>query len=548
MKLQFKNAQIIRISVVILLITLFFGFQPPEGVFADTDTGTGPGGVESTDGTSNLVLWLDANNISGSDGSAVSSWSDKSGWGNDAAQASPDSQPSLQTAELNSQSTVRFDGTGDFLSILDDDSLDNTAGLTIFTVIKPETIDNSIRGVLSKRAGYQDNASYTLFFFNDTCISPNCLTVDIDNNTSANRYTSDPYTFTVNIPSQLSVFYDGSATSSELFVNATLRATKTISSSTIPNYTSSLTLGVMQEGHPHSYDGDIAEAIIFRKALNDAEHLLVENYLSSKYNLDISASGLDRYDGDTSGNGDFDFNVAGIGRGEADGTNTVAFSAGMIVENNTFLADAGDYVLFGHRTLTNDYTSNDLPWDMGTYPNARRWIRHWYIDETDIAATTGGTVDISFDFSDAGMTDSPIGDASNYKLLKRSGASGAFSEMGYAATIAGDRVIFTSVSISDLGSNFTLGNLDYGVSLTVNLDGDGSVVKDPDKTDYDYNDTVELTAIADPGWTFTGWSGDLTGSTNPDTIQITGNMVVTATFTQEYNVTVTIVGNGSVDN
>jgi uncharacterized repeat protein (TIGR02543 family) len=49
---------------------------------------------------------------------------------------------------------------------------------------------------------------------------------------------------------------------------------------------------------------------------------------------------------------------------------------------------------------------------------------------------------------------------------------------------------------------------------------------------YHYGDVVQLTAMSNIGWTFDHWSGDLTGSTNPATITITGNMVVTATFTQ----------------
>jgi uncharacterized repeat protein (TIGR02543 family) len=43
---------------------------------------------------------------------------------------------------------------------------------------------------------------------------------------------------------------------------------------------------------------------------------------------------------------------------------------------------------------------------------------------------------------------------------------------------------------------------------------------------------VTLTATADAGWTFSNWTGDLTGSTNPDTITMDGNKTVTATFTE----------------
>ena len=51
---------------------------------------------------------------------------------------------------------------------------------------------------------------------------------------------------------------------------------------------------------------------------------------------------------------------------------------------------------------------------------------------------------------------------------------------------------------------------------------------------------MQLTATAALGASFTGWSGDLTGSTNPASITINGNKEVIATFTPiEYNLTVT---------
>ena len=70
-------------------------------------------------------------------------------------------------------------------------------------------------------------------------------------------------------------------------------------------------------------------------------------------------------------------------------------------------------------------------------------------------------------------------------------------------------------------------------TLTVTPVGDGSVAKDPDRTTYHYGDTVELTPTADPGWTFTGWSGDLSGSDDPASVTINGDTAVTATF-EEY--------------
>jgi uncharacterized repeat protein (TIGR02543 family) len=84
--------------------------------------------------------------------------------------------------------------------------------------------------------------------------------------------------------------------------------------------------------------------------------------------------------------------------------------------------------------------------------------------------------------------------------------------------------------------------------LTINTEGNGSVIKNPDQDTYLHGDEVELTATPATGWTFTGWSGDLTGNDNPATIVMDSNKTVTATFTAiEYTLTVNVTGSGSVN-
>ena len=83
-------------------------------------------------------------------------------------------------------------------------------------------------------------------------------------------------------------------------------------------------------------------------------------------------------------------------------------------------------------------------------------------------------------------------------------------------------------------------------ALTINA-VNGSVSRSPDQGTYHLGDVVTLEATAEVGYTFSNWSGDLSGSTNPANVTITGNMIITANFTQdEYTLTVTINGNGSV--
>ncbi len=68
-------------------------------------------------------------------------------------------------------------------------------------------------------------------------------------------------------------------------------------------------------------------------------------------------------------------------------------------------------------------------------------------------------------------------------------------------------------------------------TLTIEVVGNGLVSKDPDQTSYHYEDEVVLEAIADPGWTFAGWSGDVSSSDNPLSLTITGDTTITAYFT-----------------
>jgi Divergent InlB B-repeat domain len=85
-------------------------------------------------------------------------------------------------------------------------------------------------------------------------------------------------------------------------------------------------------------------------------------------------------------------------------------------------------------------------------------------------------------------------------------------------------------------------------TLTVSTVGSGSVTLNNTGPYYHNGEAVSLNAVPVIGWSFSSWSGDLIGSTNPATLIITGNMSVTATFTQDqYTLTITIIGSGSVN-
>jgi uncharacterized repeat protein (TIGR02543 family) len=74
----------------------------------------------------------------------------------------------------------------------------------------------------------------------------------------------------------------------------------------------------------------------------------------------------------------------------------------------------------------------------------------------------------------------------------------------------------------------------YSLRLSAQPDWAGTITRDPQPTcrshDYLPETEVELTAESAPGWYFTGWSGDASGSVNPTPITMNSDRSVTAQF------------------
>ena len=113
----------------------------------------------------------------------------------------------------------------------------------------------------------------------------------------------------------------------------------------------------------------------------------------------------------------------------------------------------------------------------------------------------------------------------------------------YSSPAIADGVLYVG---SDDGKIYAFGTpSEY--TLTINTIGQGSV--SPGNITYPSGTIANLTAIPAAGWSFSGWSGDASGNTNPCTVSIDGNKTITATFTQDsYLLTILTVGQGSVTN
>ena len=70
-------------------------------------------------------------------------------------------------------------------------------------------------------------------------------------------------------------------------------------------------------------------------------------------------------------------------------------------------------------------------------------------------------------------------------------------------------------------------------TITADVVGNGTVLLDPNKSAYKRNNIVNVTAVPEEGWRFDHWEGDLAGDTNPTTIRVADNHVITAVFVDD---------------
>lgn len=133
-------------------------------------------------------------------------------------------------------------------------------------------------------------------------------------------------------------------------------------------------------------------------------------------------------------------------------------------------------------------------------------------------ATTGGSVS-------PGSGDYP----ENRIVSLKATAELGYEFSGWSGDLSGSEnpVKITMAADKNITANF-ISVTTY--TLTTNAEN-GAVLLDPDGGTYNEGTVVTLTAIADLGYKFSNWSGDLSGADNPTTIIMDGDKTVTANFT-----------------
>ncbi|MEQ8712557.1 MAG: hypothetical protein RIC80_06050, partial [Cyclobacteriaceae bacterium] len=323
---------------------------------------SGPGGYGKTDGMSNLVLWLKADSLVTEadatvpeDGEDIDTWGDLSGYGNDASTGG-DGVPSYNAtdANMNNQPTLQFvEGDTEWLQVADADELDDTDEISIFYVYRPDN-SSGVRAHLSKRTGNGSNQAY-VFYENGSQNSRINNRNDAGTNINANTTYINATTY--------------QSSSFNHWLNQSAGGPVSGAGSTIDNEASPLQIGEFNSGDGRTFDGRMAEIIIFREYRTDAERIVVETYLASKYGISVSD---DYWDETTYAS--YDNEIAGIGQNDVGSVADAATSAIFSISGGDDRAN-GEWLFWGH-------DSGDILAYTTLEGVSNRLEREWVINET----------------------------------------------------------------------------------------------------------------------------------------------------------------------
>jgi len=394
------------------------------------------------------VLWLrsDQGTSTTTNNNPVSGWTDASGNSNDAAQSNAVNQPLYISSGINGLPTLRFDGVNDFLTVPDNDNLDNTAGVSVFVVAQPDNQDATPRGIVSKRVSAGNQEAYYLFTHTNRYLYFNASTSRI-NGTDA-----------VTDQSQLfSAVYNGNIPNprSRVFINGSQSGSGNGPAS-IGNMASDLHIGILNPAYGSGFRGDISEVIVYRTALNAAERSIVEAYLGNRYSLSLGNTAFSS----TTHN----YGFIGIGHSQGEKyIQTQSIGSGLYLEEiNNSLDETNEFVFAGHDNTAHGTNELDLP----TIPDVnldQRWNRVYYIERIQGDVVDAGETDvrIGFDCNEAGI---PADASRLYVLLYRAGTSGEFSHVsqGYAS-VADNKVYFNVANANFSSGYYTIARSDLEV-------------------------------------------------------------------------------------
>jgi hypothetical protein len=227
--------------------------------------------------TTNLVLWLKGDAGVTAAGANVAEWQDQSGHARHAAQPTVGNQPMLVSNGRNGMPVLRFDGVDDFLTF--NLPVNGLSEMSLVLVCA-----NS-----QSRDGGVANVQYAPLFWNESAgwgtvhLSPFQSSVKFRfGTTQANNLPQ--YTRPASVGSDFTITVAVKSGASEyLYVNGSMVLSQGGKLSSIAGCQD---IGNLGRGYNNTFfPGDIAEVLVYARALTDAERSAVEQHLSSKYAL-----------------------------------------------------------------------------------------------------------------------------------------------------------------------------------------------------------------------------------------------------------------------
>ena len=385
---------------VLLAILTFNGFAQ-----------SGPAGVGVNDGTGSLSVWYDANQGVTVTGTAVTQWDDQSGYNNDATPPAVGNRPALVTSGVNGYPVITFDGSSDYLTAADASSLD----LTTWTIVVVAIINThkSYNAFVVKGADAQENYEFLTNF-------PSTGNIHYPVRYTSGGRSTDSEAGEVFSTSSYEVHQlDYDQSNFEYFIDGS--QTETDSETRTPQTNSSLLYIGNEQGTAGRFlNASVAEIIIYSSPINSAERLILHNSLAAKYGITLRAN--DFYNEDNAGNGNYDHDVAGIGRVDASNTLLDAQGTGVvrIIKTGGGLGN-DEFLMWGHDNGALAATNTtDIPASVQA-----RWQRVWRVSEVNSsgAARQVGNTDIRFDLTGQGSVT-----ASDLRLLIDTDNDGVFTD------------------------------------------------------------------------------------------------------------------------
>jgi hypothetical protein len=199
--------------------------------------------------------------------------------------------------------------------------------------------------------------------------------------------------------------------------------------------------------------GFIYEFIIYNFALNTAQTIIVNNYLGAKYGYSLTSNDL--YIQDIPANGNFDLEVAGIGRVDASNLHSDAQGTSIVRMLNATNLNDNEFLLWGHNNgVAGAVHYTDIPASVDA-----RFDRVWRVSEVNVAGTSVdvGGVDMRWNLNGLGAIT-----VTDLRLLVDTDNDGIFADetpKGGAIDLGGGIYAFTGVTELTNNVRFTIATI-----------------------------------------------------------------------------------------